>query len=113
MKTKRKAKTQDKLDFIDELESMMPADRIKRAHRMAEKEIFDIRLSELRKMMNVRQEDIKAFTQSGISKLEKRKDMKISTLIEYLDSIGMGIEIKTFPKHQGKKNKEAIVLLKH
>ncbi|OHD70365.1 MAG: hypothetical protein A2W19_16325 [Spirochaetes bacterium RBG_16_49_21] len=111
-KPRKNSEAQGKLDFIDELESMLPPKRVLRAHRAAEKEIFNIRLSELRKMMNVRQEDITSFTQSGISKLEKRKDMKISTLVEYLDSIGMGIEIKTFPKHPKRKRSDEITLLK-
>ncbi len=102
-----------KSDFVDELGAMLTPDRVERARKNAEKEIFNIRLSELRKMMKVRQEDITAFTQSGISKLEKRKDMKISTLLEYLDSIGMGIEIKTFPKKNGKKQNKEIILLRH
>ena len=107
-----KATKKRKRDFNDELEALLPQDRAERARRKAEKEIFEIRLSELRKMMNVRQEDITSFTQSGISKLEKRKDMKISTLIEYLDSIGMGIEITTFPKKSEKKHSQGILLLK-
>lgn len=47
--------------------------------------------------MGIRQEDIKGFTQSSISKLESRKDIKVSALIEYLDNIGMGVEIKAYP----------------
>ncbi len=108
-----KAIKKRKSDFVDKLEALLPPERSARARREAKKEIFDIRLSELRKMMNIRQEDIKSFTQSGISKLEKRKDMKLSTLIEYLDSIGMGIEITAFPKKSGKKHNEEIILLKH
>ncbi|MBN2161235.1 MAG: XRE family transcriptional regulator [Spirochaetes bacterium] len=100
-------------DFVDELETMLTPDRVERARKKAEKEIFNIRLAELRKMMKVRQEDIKTFTQSGISKLEKRKDMKISTLLEYLDSIGMGIEIKTFPKKTARNRDKDIILLRH
>jgi len=30
--------------------------------------------------------------------IERRKNIRISTLIEYLNSFGMGLEIKTFPK---------------
>src|SRR5208283_3463898 len=98
-------------DFIDELETMLPPARVQRARKEAEKEIFRIRLSDLRKQMGVKQEDIEAFTQSGISKLESRKDMKISTLVEYLDNIGMGLEIKAYPKRK-KKNFDGVVLLK-
>jgi len=98
MKAKRNTDAGNKHDFIVDLESMLPPERTERARREAEKAIFRIKLSALRKTMKVRQEDITAFSQSGISKLEKRNDMKISTLIEYLDSIGMGMEIRTFPK---------------
>ncbi|MCX5810309.1 MAG: XRE family transcriptional regulator [Proteobacteria bacterium] len=112
MKTKVKARTNKKEDFIDELASMMSPERAERAKSEAEKEIFHIRLSELRKKMGIRQEDIKSFTQSGISKLESRSDMKVSTLIEYLKSIGMGVEIKAYSKKVINKNIDAVTLLK-
>lgn len=98
-------------DFLNELEAMLPPVRVQRAKKEAEKEIFRIRLSELRKQMGVKQEDIRAFTQSGISKLESRKDMKVSTLVEYLKNIGMGLEIKAYPK-KGKHKADEVVLLK-
>jgi hypothetical protein len=97
-------------DFIDELSAMLPKERVKRAEREAEKEIFQIRLSELRELRGVRQEDIKNFSQSSVSKLESRRDMKISTLINYLDNLGLGVEIKAYPKD--KTEKEEFVLLK-
>ncbi|MBA7633512.1 hypothetical protein ES703_41080 [subsurface metagenome] len=62
--------------------------------------------------MNLRQEDIDSFSQPGISKLESRKDMKISTLLEYLDSIGLGIEIKVYPKKKQRHSTEEIILIK-
>ncbi|MCP5106736.1 MAG: XRE family transcriptional regulator [bacterium] len=103
---------QENKDFTDELAAMLPKERIQRAKRDAEKEIFQIRLSELRKRMGIRQEEVKGFTQSSISKLESRKDIKISTLIEYLDNIGMGVEIKAYPKNKMKKVAGEVVLLK-
>src|SRR3990172_3042620 len=109
-KTEMKDKAKRK-DFMDELEAMLPSERVQRVKREAEKEIFRIRLSELRKQMGMKQEDIRAFTQSGISKLESRKDMKISTLVEYLHNIGMGVEIKAYPK-KGKRKVDEVVLLK-
>jgi len=54
---------------------------------------------------------MKAFSQAGVSKLEKRKDMKISTLIEYLEGIGMGMEIRVYPKN-GNSQEEAETILK-
>ncbi len=73
-------------DFTDELAAMLPKERVERAKREAGEEILQISLSELKKKMGVRQEDIKGFSQSSVSKLEYRKDIKLSTLIEYLDN---------------------------
>jgi len=109
-KTKMKDKAKRK-DFLNELETLLPPEKVQRAKKEADKEIFRIRLSDLRKQMGVKQEDIKAFTQSGISKLESRKDMKISTLVEYLSNIGMGLEIKAYPKRK-KKHFDDVVILK-
>jgi len=109
MKTTNKEK--NKIDFVDELASTLSKDRIKNAQSEAGKEILQIRLAEIREKLGIRQEDIKSFSQSSVSKLESRKDMKISTLIEYLGNLGLSIEIKAYPKNKKKKNEE-IVLLK-
>ncbi len=105
-------KINKKEDFIDELSSMISPERVERAKREANNEIFQIRLSEIRKKMGIRQEDIKSFTQSGISKLESRRDMKVSTLIDYLNNIGLGIEIKVYSKIRKKNGAEELILLK-
>jgi glycosylphosphatidylinositol transamidase (GPIT) subunit GPI8 len=88
---------------------MLPKERVDRAKKEANEEIFKIQLSQLRKKFGITQENIKVFSQSGISKIENRKDMKLSTLIQYLDSIGLGMEIKVYSKHS-RKNKEEILL---
>ncbi|MDI6794608.1 MAG: hypothetical protein QME81_17365 [bacterium] len=41
-------KTKENKDFIDELETMLSEERVERAKKEAEKEIFQIRLSESR-----------------------------------------------------------------
>lgn len=110
---KTPVKSENKIpDFTDELASMLPPERVNRAKQEAEKEIFQIRLAELRQKTGICQEDLPTFSQSAISKLEVRKDMKISTLIEYLEQIGMGLEIKVYPKNQTFAPQEEIVLLK-
>ena len=68
-------------------------------------------LSDIRKMMGIKQKNVKAFSQSSISRIESRKDIKVSTLIKYFAEIGMGLEIKVYPKSKHEKNKE-ITLLK-
>ena len=109
---RRKKMGQKNNDFTDELAAMLPGERVERAKIQAEKEIFQIRLSELRKKLGIRQEDIKAFSQSSISKLESRKDIKISTLIQYLDNLGMGVEIKAYPKNKNQTPGEEVILLR-
>jgi len=42
--------------------------------------------------------------------IEKRKNIKISTLIDYLDSLGMGLEIITYPKCAVSKQQERVLL---
>jgi transcriptional regulator with XRE-family HTH domain len=99
-------------DFSTEMAEMLPPERVARARKEAEKEILKIRLSELRKKLGIRQKDIKTFSQSSISKLEARKDLKISTLIEYLENLGLGVEIKAYQKNKGRKKNQEYVLLK-
>jgi hypothetical protein len=96
---------------IKMMESMMTPESVRKAHIKAEQEILTIRLAQLSEVMNKKQSEIKNFTQSSVSKIEKRKDIKISTLIDYLDSLGMGLEITAYPK-KSKKAAEKTVLLK-
>lgn len=92
------------------MEAMMNDEQVRRARIAAEREILAIRLSELRERQGVKQSDIKAFTQTAVSKLEKRKDMKLSTLIEYLEGIGMGLEIRVYRKGGRRSGKKETLL---
>ena len=96
-------------DFFKESRKHLSPERVKRAHSKAQVEIFAIRLSELRKKQGLNQMDVEGFTQSSISKLESRTDMKLSTLLEYLDSIGLRVKILVQSKL---KNEKPIPLLK-
>lgn len=84
--------------------------RLEKIEKETSNEIFKIRLSELRKKNNIKQTDVKSFSQSALSKLESRKDMKISTLIEYLKNINMGLEIRAIPKGKHSKKDEAVLV---
>jgi len=88
---------------ISELEAKMDPAVLERARRMAAKESLNIQLAMLREKYGVRQSEITNFTQTAVSKLENRKDMRISTLIDYLDSLGMGLEITACPKNSGER----------
>ena len=97
-------------DAIKMMESKMSKDAVRRAHLKAEQDIMTIRLAQLREENNVKQTEMPNFTQSSVSKIEKRKDIKISTLIDYLDSLGMGLKIIAYPKLALSKKQEKILL---
>ena len=92
-----------KLHPISELEARMTPEVLARAKKMAQKESLNIRLAILREKYGVKQSEIENFTQTAVSKLENRKDIRISTLIDYLDSLGMGLEITAYPRNSSGK----------
>jgi len=95
---------------IEAMESMMSPASIERSRKKAEQEIFILKLGQLREKCGLKQSEIKNFSQTSVSRLERRKDIKISTLVDYLSSLNMGLEIRTFPKN--KKTKEEEILLR-
>jgi len=92
------------------MESKMTPESVMRSRMMAEQEILAIKLSKLGEKLGAKQTEFNNFNQTLVSRLEKRKDIRISTLIEYLSNLGMGLEIKTFPKRKRIKIKEEILL---
>ncbi len=96
--------------FFKEAEKVLSADRIKLAKEKAQDLITQMRLTELRESMSINQTEIAGFTQSNVSRLEKRKDLKISTLIKYIHSLGMELIIKAKPKNKNSKIDEVLLL---
>ena len=97
-------------DAIKMMESKMTPESVTRSRMLAEQEILTIKLGQLREKLGIKQDEFDHFSQTSISRLEKRKDIRISTLIEYLNNLGMGLEIKTFPKNNVRKIGEEILL---
>ena len=95
---------------IAAMESMMIPESIERSRRKAEQEIFAIKLGQLREKCGLKQTEVKNFSQTSVSRLERRKDIKISTLIDYLSSMDMGLEIKIYPKGKNIKMNEEVLL---
>ena len=67
---------------VKAMEASMTQEQITRARNNAEREILAIRLADLRERRGIRQTDLTSFSQTAVSKLERRKDMKISTLLK-------------------------------
>ena len=98
-----KNKVLKKTHPISELDARMNPEVLARAKKMAQKESLNIRLAMLREKYGVKQNEITNFTQTAVSKLENRKDIRISTLIDYLDSLGMALEITACLRNASKK----------
>ena len=92
-------------DAIRMMESNMSEESVKRARMKAELEILSIRMAKLREEHDIKQSEMKNFRQSSVSKIESRKDMKISTMLDYFDSLGMGVEISVFSRDDSNDSK--------
>jgi hypothetical protein len=97
-------------DAIKTMESMMSAEAVEEVRIKAEKDILAIRLAQLREKCGVKQAGVNNFSQTSVSRIESRKDMKISTLQEYLSGLGMGLEIRAYPKNKRRGVHEEVLL---
>jgi len=94
---------------IEAMESMMSPESVERSRKKAEQEILAIKLGQLREKRGLKQNEIKNFSQTSVSRLERRNDIKISTLVDYLSGLDMGLEIRTFPKNKKINMKEEVL----
>ncbi|XDD45287.1 helix-turn-helix domain-containing protein [Leptospira sp. WS39.C2] len=96
--------------FDTDLNKFISQDIIEQAKAEAQKQIFKLRLAELRQKQGIKQTDVDGFSQVSVSRIESRSDIKISTLVDYVHACGFDVEIKAVPKK--KRNKEEFVLLR-
>ena len=94
---------------LSELDAKTSPEVLAKARKLYEQESLNIKLKALRGKYGIKQEDVANFSQTAISKLERRKDIKISTLIDYLESLGFGLEITAL---QRENNAVKEILLK-
>jgi len=83
-----KTKVLKKTHPISELDARMNPAVLAKAKKMAQEESLNIRLAILREKYGIKQREFPNFTQTAVCKLEKRKNNRISTLIDYLDRMG-------------------------
>lgn len=88
----------------DKIKSLPPARQKKIEERTAELMAEEMSLRELRKAHHLAQEQLAealGIGQDGISRLEKRSDLLISTLRSYIEAMGGNLSlIAEFPGHQ-------------
>ncbi|MEA1911498.1 MAG: helix-turn-helix transcriptional regulator [Spirochaetota bacterium] len=86
-------------DAMKAMESVMSDESIVRSDAIYERELFILKLAELREQYNIKQTDMKGFSQPSISRIEGRNDIKLSTLLKYLSQMDLEMEIKVRPRH--------------
>ncbi|MCL2481242.1 MAG: XRE family transcriptional regulator [Spirochaetaceae bacterium] len=96
-------KSKMRFNPISGLDARMNPETLAKARKLYEQESLNIKLKALRGKYGIKQEEVDNFSQTAVSKLEKRKDIKISTLIDYLESLGFGLEITALPKRNNAK----------
>jgi hypothetical protein len=94
----------------DVLARFPPARRAKIKARAAEIVAEELALSDLRKSMEMTQEEVAerlGGRQVYVSRLERRSDMKLSTLRDYVKAIGGQLQLMvTFPKGEAVRLKD-------
>jgi transcriptional regulator with XRE-family HTH domain len=84
------------VDDLDRLINDLPLGERQMIEKRADALITALNLRELRTLAGQTQEQVSAktgFKQTNISRLEKRSDMKLSTLREYVESLGGTLKI--------------------
>jgi hypothetical protein len=80
-------------DFFEFAKELMGEERYNKAIKKGQARANKLRLKMARELIGLNQTDLKGFTQPEVSKIEKRKDLKISTLEKYAQAIGMKVKI--------------------
>lgn len=81
---------------FSELRDKMSPESRARVKRRVEKNLAEMRLSELRDSLEIKQEivgDALGIKQAAVSRLERRQDMLVSTLRDYVTALGGELEI--------------------
>lgn len=89
---KKKTKKHEQ-DFFSNAKKIVGNERYSKAIKKGQEKAQELRLKMAREQIGLNQADLKGMTQPEVSKIEKRKDLKISTLNKYAKSMGMRVKI--------------------
>ena len=76
---------------LDELLNEMPPERRARIEELAQEMRAELTLREMRRLRKISQASLAKklkIGQEGVSRIERRRDMNISTLVSYIEGIG-------------------------
>jgi hypothetical protein len=89
---KKKVKKYDE-DFFTNAKKVLGKKRYNKAIQKGHEKANEIRLKMVRELIGKNQTELKGMTQPEVSKIEARKDLKISTLKKYAEALGMKVKI--------------------
>jgi hypothetical protein len=91
-KMKKKNKKHES-DFLSHARKAMGEARYSKAIKKGQDKVYALRLKMARELIGLNQSDLKGMAQPEVSKIEGRKDLKISTLDKYAKAMGMRVKI--------------------
>lgn len=94
----RKQSKRHESDFFVHAKKRLGKEAFDRAIKKGQEKSFELRLKMARELVGLNQTDLKGMTQPEVSKIEKRKDLKISTLEKYARAMGMRVKISLVPE---------------
>ncbi len=94
----RKKSKRHESDFFVHAKKRLGKEAFDRAIKKGQEKSYELRLKMARQLVGLNQTDLKGLTQPEVSKIEQRKDLKISTLEKYAKSMGMRIKISLVPE---------------
>lgn len=80
-------------DFFVHANKVMGDKRFKKGIKKGKQLADEIRLKEARTKLGLTQSELNGMVQTEVSKIENRKDLKISTLIKYARAMGKKLKI--------------------
>jgi transcriptional regulator with XRE-family HTH domain len=81
---------------LDEIKSMLSPDVVEQAESRAQAMLYAMELNDLRRARRITQEELAerlGTRQSNVSKLERRTDVRISTLRDVIEAMGGELQI--------------------
>jgi predicted transcriptional regulator len=93
-----------KTSYLDRKLAALPVDRRAKVDALAANIVESNRLSHLREKLGVTQSDLAdrlSVNQAAVSQIERRGDLRLSTLRRYVAALGGRLEVRVkIPRHQ-------------
>lgn len=96
---KQKSKKRNS-EFFEHAKEIMGEKRFNKAIKKGREAAHELRLKAARELLGLNQTDFKGLTQPEVSKIESRKDVKLSTLQKYAKAMGMKVKIVLTPEDE-------------